>query len=262
MREVAGSDAASDAGALGSLALRFELVGGDQAVSQHGDAEAVERHGHRVGGEVARARSGAGTGEPLQLVELSSRDQAPFLRADRLPHGLDRHLAAVQPSRAHRPAVEDDGRLVDARERHQRGGNGLVAADEADQRVEVVRVHHQLDRVGDHLTRDQRGAHARRRLRLVVRDRDRVELERDASGGRDAVAHASGELALVQVARHRPGPGRGDADDRAVEPGRIDAHGAEMRARSGALGAGGEALPCTPPQRVVAHGRLNASCRG
>ena len=71
-----------------------------------------------------------------------------------------------------------------------------------------------------------------------------------------------GELALVQVARHRPGPGRGDADDRAVEPGWIDAHGAEVRACAGPLGAGGEALPCTPPQRVVAHGRLNASCRG
>ena len=45
-----------------------------------------------------------------------------------------------------------------------------------------------------------------------------------------------GERAVVEVARHRPRPGRRDADDRAVEPGRVDPHGAEVRragARSG-----------------------------
>ena len=89
--------------------------------------------------------------------------------------------SAVTAAGAHRPAVEDDGRLVDASERHQRGRRRLVAADQADEPVEVVGVHHQLDRVGDHLARDERGAHPRRSLRLVVGDRDRVELERDAT---------------------------------------------------------------------------------
>ena len=142
-----------------------------------------------------------------------------------------------QPAGAHRAAVEHDRGLVDARERHQRGGDGLVAADDADQGVEVVRVHHQLDRVGDHLARDQRRAHPRRPLRLVVGDGDRVEPERHAACGADALADARRQLELVEVARHRLRPGRDDADDRTVQSGRVDAHCAKVCARRRALSA-------------------------
>ena len=45
----------------------------------------------------------------------------------------------------------------------------------------------------------------------------------------DAFDDAIGELALVEVARHRPRPRRRDADDRTVEARRIDPHRAEVR---------------------------------
>ena len=147
----AGETSGQRARALGSAALGFELVGGDQAVADRRDPEAVEGHRHRVRREVSGAGAGAGARDPLELVELGAGDQAALLRSEALPDILDRHLSAAQAPGAHRPAVEHDGGLVDPCERHERGGNGLVAADEADERVEVVRMHHQLDRVGDHL---------------------------------------------------------------------------------------------------------------
>ena len=240
-------------GPLRRRALRLDLLRRHEPVAEPRDPEAVERHRHRVRGEVARARAGPRTRDGLELVQLPAREQPPLLCADGLPDVLDRHLAAVQPPGAHRPAVEDAGRLVDARERHQRGRDGLVAPDEADERVEVVRVRHQLDRVGDHLTGDQRGAHPGRPLRLVVGDGDRVERQRHAPGCGDARAHRVGEVAVVEVARHRPGPGRDDADDRAVEPLRVDADRAEVRPRARPLGAGAERRPGPPAEVGVLH---------
>ena len=252
-RAAAGEPDRKRAGALGGGALRLQLVGRDEAVADAREAEAVERDRHRVRGEVAGAGSGTRTAWRSSSSSSARGNQAALLGADRLPDVLDRHFATAQPSGPHRAAVDDDGGLVDARERHQRGRRRLVAADDADERVEVVCAHHQLDRVGDHLARDQRRAHARRRLRLVVGDRDRVERERDAAGRRHAVRDAAGELELVQVARHRARPRRRDADDRAVEPRRVDAHRAEVGASRCALGSGGEGCTGAAAERVMAH---------
>ena len=172
------------------VVLGFSLVCRNQAVADAREAETVEGHRHRVGGEVAGARAGAGQACCSSSSRSARGDQPALLRADGLPDVLDRDFAAAPAAGAHRPAVEDDGRLVDACERHQRRRDRLVAADQADEAVEVVRVHHQLDRVGDHLAGDQRGAHPGRRLRLVVRDGDGVEAERDAARGGHALADA------------------------------------------------------------------------
>ena len=133
-----------------------------------------------------------------------------------------------------RAVVEDEARDVEPRERHHRGGDRLVAADEADEAVEQVAVGDELDRVGDHLARDQRGAHAGRAHRDAVGDRDRVELDRRAARGADALLHVHGELALVEVARHRLDPRRRDADQRLREVLVGEADGLEHRARAGA----------------------------
>ena len=117
--------------------------------------------------------------------------------------------------------------------------------------VEVVRMHHQLDRVGDHLAGDQRGAHPRRRLRLVVRDGDGVEAERDTARGGHALADAVGERTQAQVARHRARPRRGDADDRAAEARRVDPHGTKVRSRRSR-----SAAPASPSRAR----RRTASC--
>ena len=202
------------------------------------DSQAVDRDGHRVGGEVPCTRAHARAGDALELVEVLARHQPAFLRPDRLPHVLDRH-ARVRASgrrasdRCRRaPRACPRVRAPSARQapscrnrRHTRAPSKSCA------------MNHQLDRVGDHLARDQRCPHAGSSLRLVVGDRDRVEAERKAARGGDTLADAVGELALVEVAGHRSRPRRRDADDRSAEPSRVDAHRPEVRACRRTFGA-------------------------
>ena len=88
--------------------------------------------------------------------------RAGGVRADGLEDVLDRDVRAAVPARRDRAAVEHEARHVEPRERHHGRGNRLVAADDADEAVEQVAARDELDRVGDHLARDERRAHARR----------------------------------------------------------------------------------------------------
>src|SRR5262249_21815701 len=90
--------------------------------------------------------------------------------------------------------------------------------------------------------------------------RDRVEDECKAVRGGDALADAICELALVEVARHRPRPGRRDADDRSAEPRRVDAHRTEVRTRGSTLGAVEQPGACPSAKRVDRRFRHAADC--
>ncbi len=211
-----------------------------------------------------------GPGHAVRSTSSSSaRESRPWRKPPTASHTS--WIVACSPCQrtgAHRAAVDDDARLVDPRQRHQRRGHGLVAADDADQRVEVVRDVHQLDRVGDQLARHERRAHPGRALRLVVGDRDRVERERDPAGGLDAPRHRRGELEVVEVAGHRAGPARCDADDRSVEAARVDPHRAEVRTRSRAARIVRQGLARQPARRLYfvvgsgGHRASKAACAG
>ena len=116
-------------------------------------------------------------------------------------------------------------------------GMRLVAARERDDGVEHVPAGDELDRVGDHLAADERGLHALGAHGDPVGDRDRVELHRGAAGGADAVLHALGQAAQVEVARHRLGPGVGDADDRPAQGVVVEADALEVGAGRGPVRA-------------------------
>ncbi len=165
------------AGQHGRLRLR-RMVRRDLVQARRAHAEEVERRRHRVGGEVPAARAGARAGDTLERVHLPVGDLAGSVRTDRLEDVLDRHVGAAIAARLDRAAVEDEPGQVEPRERHHAGRDRLVAADDADEAVEQVAAGDELDRVGDHLARDERRAHADRAHRDAVGDRDRVELDR------------------------------------------------------------------------------------
>ncbi len=249
--------------ALRRRSLGDRVVRRAEPVAEDGEPEAVESHRHGVRGEVPGAGSRPGAGDTLEPVQLGPRKEAALLGADRLPDVLDRDRLSPKASRPHRAAVEDDRRPVEARQRHQRSRDGLVAADDADERVEVVRVGDELDRVGDHLPRDERCPHSGRALRLVVGDRDRVEGQRDAAGRGHSRGGVLRELELAHVARHRPGPGGGDPDDRPVEPGRVDAERPEVRSGRSTLSAVRESCARPPPLEIarIGHGPILSARR-
>ena len=120
----------------------------------------------------------------------SARVDAPALvRADRLPHVLDRH------ARGRAAARRASGRCRGRPRACPRGpapsappASSCRSPTRQTSASKSCACDHQLDRVGDHLARDERRAHARRRLRLVVGDRDGVELERHAARRRDRLA--------------------------------------------------------------------------
>ena len=79
---------------------------------------------------------------------------------------LDRHVMALELSGHDRPAVQHQRRHVQAGERHHGSRNGLVAAGQGHDAVEEVSARHEFDRIGDHLTADQRGLHAFRPIEM------------------------------------------------------------------------------------------------
>ena len=155
---------------------------------------------------------------------------------------------------ADRAAVEHHAGDVEAGQRHHAAGDRLVAARQGDHAVEHVAPGNQLDRVGDDLAADQRGAHALGAHRDPVRHGHGVELHRRAAGGPHALLDPLRQAAQVEVAGHDLGPRVGDADDRPRQRLVVVADALQVRARGGPV----RALELDPAARagVDAHWRL------
>ena len=143
---------------------------------------------------------------PKLLVGELARCSGP----DRLEHadhveGLTMRSGARQDG----PAVEEDGRQVEAGGGHQHPGQRLVAPGEGDHGVEALGVHHDFDGVGDHLPAHQRRPHAFVAHRDPVGDGDGHELDRIAARLPDAFLGPLGQPVEGHVARRDLVPRRG-----------------------------------------------------
>ena len=184
------------------------------------EPEEVDRDGHRVGGEVAGARADAGARVALELGELVVDE----LAAPRARRPLPRRSGSSRACRdASRPPSRPSRGSAPAR-RAARAPSPLPAPSCRSPTMQISPSkgwlrRDELDRVGDHLAADERRAHRRHALRLVVGDGDRVELHRRAAGGADAGRDV--------LARGRAGrgctassPSRSSRSRRAACPGR------------------------------------------
>jgi hypothetical protein len=237
----------------------FVRTAGRHAGAAEGrDAEALADGRHRVGGELSAARARAGTGLPFERGQVLRREAAGGMGADRLEHVLNRHVLVVPAAGRDGAPVQDQARHVEARERHHAGGDGLVTADQHDHRVEQVAARHQLDRIRDHFTAHERGAHPFAAHRDAVGDRDGVELERRGAGRAQARLDVRRQLAEVVVAGTDLDPGIRDADERTRQIVIGEAGGTEHRAGRGpARPVGQRGAP--PLQRMRGHGRSSAA---
>jgi hypothetical protein len=145
---------------------------------------------------------------------------------------------------------------VEPEHRHRQPWGRLVTTAQADEAVEWLAAPDELHRVGDHLAADERRPHPRRGLREVVRNGDRVELERGSARSAHACSHVGCELALAEIARHRPGPRRRDPDQGTAPITFVEAHRAQMSPRSSTAGTLVQirvrepTLHCSDPSRV------------
>jgi hypothetical protein len=205
-----------------------------------GHAERLGRHRHRVGGVHAGARPGGRAGDPLQLGQVLLGHGPGGDRADALVAVLHGHLAAAEVAGQDGAAVDERRRQVQPGAGHQHAGQGLVAAGDGDQAVHPLGVHHQLDRVGDHLAADERRPHALVAHGDGVGDRDGVELQRHRAGQPHPGLGGVGELVEVDVAGGDLVPRRGHADLGPLEVVVGEADRPQHRAGAGAVAAGGD----------------------
>ena len=79
------------------------VEGGRARGAERGEAQELEGHRHRVGGELAAAGAGAGAGVLLELEQVLVGHLARGVGADALEDVLDRDVAALEASRAMEP---------------------------------------------------------------------------------------------------------------------------------------------------------------
>jgi hypothetical protein len=128
----------------------------------------------------------------------------------RPPHdGARAGALALPPAVEHGSAGQDDRGGVDGRRRHDGRGRGLVAAGGEHDSIERI-TEQDLDKtqIGEIAIERRRGTLA------GFLDRMHGELERDAAGVSNPVAHALRQFKVVTIAGREVGAGLGNADDR------------------------------------------------
>jgi hypothetical protein len=228
--------------------------GGRAGRARQRHAERLAHGGHRVRRVHPGARPRRRARGALDRVQIRVAHRALRVRADRLEHVLDRDVPTVVGAGQDRAAVQVDAREVHARHRHQHAGLRLVAAGDADERVQALRMHHEFHRVGDQVARHQRRLHALVSHRDAVGDRDRRELDRHRVALPDALLREGGELVEVVVARRDLVPARGHGHLRLAEVVLGESDRAQHRARRRALGPVGD-FP-TAGTVALGHGDL------
>ena len=235
LEEMRGGDPALARGHLAPV-----IDGGRARRSGQRHPEGFAHRGHRVRRVHARARPGGRARRTLQIEELRVGHLSFRVRPDGFEDILDRDVASLICAREDRAAVEVDRRQIHPSHRHQHARLGLVAARDPDERVQALRVHHQLDGVGDQIARHQRCLHPLVAHRDAVGDRDRRELERDAPALADAFLRERRELVEVVVARRHLVPRRGHRDLWLIEVVLTETDRAQVRAGGCARGSLGD----------------------
>ena len=213
----------------------------DHVVTHRRDADQLAHGGHRVRGELSPTGACTRAGAVLERRQPRVGHVAGGVRADRLEHVLDRDVVPLPPARGDRTAVEDQTGDVEPRKRHDATRNGLVTTDQHHDPVEQVAPRHELDRIGDDLAADKRGAHPLAAHGDAIGDRHGVELHRGAARRADALLDAFTQPPQVEVTGPNLGPGVGHADDRPPECRIVEPHGLQhgtSRRPGGSVGDG------------------------
>jgi hypothetical protein len=155
-----------------------------------------------VGRELAAARAGAGAGSLFELEQVRIGHPAGGVGTHALEDLLDGDVAVLEAPRLDGARVNDHAGDAEPDVGHRRCGDGLVAADEGDYRVEHVAPADELYGVRDQLAAHQARLHALRAHGYAVGDGDGVELHRGAAGLPDPLLDLLGEVAVVEVAGH------------------------------------------------------------
>ena len=225
-------DQAAASFALGRLA---RIDGGHVVGSHRGEAHHRQRHGHGVGRELAAAGSGAGADSALDRLQPRVIQRADRVGTNGLEDVLNRNLAGADLAGQDGAAVVNQSGDIHPGQGHGRRRNCLVAADNADDAVQLVALDRQFDRICNDLSADQGGFHPRRAHGDAVGDDDSVEIHGPAARGPDSSPNIVGQPVQMHVAGCHRGPGVDDGDHRLVEVGILHPCSSQIAAGRGAV---------------------------
>jgi hypothetical protein len=230
------------------------VIGGMRGAARQHHTDRFRNRAHGIGGEHRAAGAAAGHHVALDFLQFVGSDAAGFVGGPGLGVVEDRQIVALarpvperDPARRTGAGIKHQPKGVGPRQRHQRGGAGLVTAGNYDHCVAMVRVVTDLETIGDDIAGREAIARSRRSLSQRVRHcRCADNQALPAALGNDFNEQiADGAHAIV--AAMRVGPGRRDRD-----------HGAGLRSTVRFEAGGPEFDPGLLPVEaaVLRHDRL------
>ena len=190
------------------------VVGGMRGAARQHHADRFRNRAHRVGREHRAAGAAAGHDVAFDFQQFVGRDAAGFVGRAGLGVIEDGQIVALarpgperDPARRTGAGIKHQPKGVGPRQRHQRGGAGLVAAGDHDHRVAMVGVVTDLEAIGDDIAGRQAIARRRRSLGQRIRHRRCADDQAlPATFGNDLDQQiADGAHAIVAAMRVGPG---------------------------------------------------------
>src|SRR5882762_4387081 len=114
------------------------IGGGNTGKSHRRNPKKFADECHGVGSELPAAGTGPGTGSAFKRPELSVRHSTARVLADSFVDILNRHGVTLELAWRDRAAIQNKSGNIETRQGHHAAGNGLVAADENNQRIEEI----------------------------------------------------------------------------------------------------------------------------
>ena len=202
------------------------VVGGMRGAARQHHADRFRDRAHGVGREHRAAGAAAGHHVALDFQKLLAGEAAGLVGGARLGVIEDRDVVALAGPCPERDAarragagIEHQPKSIGPRQRHQRGGAGLVAAGDHDHRIAMMGVVADLEAIGDDVAGGEAVARRRRSLRQRIRHRRRADdqplpaalgqdLDQQVGDGAHAIVAAMGIGVGAGDRHHRAGLGR------------------------------------------------------
>ena len=163
-------------------------------------AERLGQTVHRIRRKHTRARSASGTGRMFQTSQIFIGE----VLVCSLDHYIDQVVRTItHPAGLHRTARYEYRRNVQAHGCHQHPRSDLIAVRDADHRIDLVRIAHILNAVGDQIPRRQGIEHSVVSHSDTVIDSDRVELGCETPLFGDPLFDLLSNLVQMYVSRHK-----------------------------------------------------------
>ena len=199
---------------------------------RHGQTECFRRNAHRICRAHHRATARSRTHQPFHIFIFIRLDLAAKQLSSHFLEFICGKLAPLIFTRQHRSAGHNNRRNIDAQSRHNHCGNDFVAAADQYHAIQLLRIDHHFNGIGDDLAAGQHAAHTAVALSETITNGNRVDFKRNATSFANTILDQLTQPIQMNMARMHLIVGIDNADKRFCQFLIHISHPAEMCARS------------------------------